>query len=295
VLPYNRDADWDALAVNDFGHINGPHQLFLNQGNSTFSLSPISTGLDVEMFGMGIAPTDINHDGIVDIAITNIGNPVFLVSDGVQNTTWVNMAARYGLFATEERTTCWGIDWHDVNNDGHEDLWMGCGPLPIHGADSPIPNPPNQPDALYLWENDTFVDVSSAWGIDSHTNTRGGGFADLDGDGCWELLRVPRDGEVEIFRPNCPIENQWVDIRLHDGIGNNGIGATVTVYANQQSWTDWMVGGGASFSTFFPQELHFGLGTVSSEGVDVQVQWADGSSSLHPNIPLQQKHTLYKP
>ena len=287
VLPYIHSTDWDILSINDFGHINHPHQLFSNQGNGQFALEAANHGLDVEMFGMGVAATDINHDGIPDPFITNIGQPAFLVSDGHH---WVNMAVRYGLIPTEERYTCWAVDWHDVNNDGHEDLWTGCGPLPIHSIDSPIPNPPNQPDALFLWTEDGFVDISEEWGLDRRSNTRSGGFADLNNDGCWELIRVPRDGEMEIFNGTCPSEYNWLDIRLQDG--HQGIGATVQVHYKDQTWTDWMVGGGSSFATYLPQELHFGLGTADQ--VDITVTWKDGSIQILKDVAVNQKLQIQK-
>ena len=69
----------------------------------------------VPMFGMGVAQADINEDRLPDLFVTNIGNPVQLISseDG-----WIDMALAMGLGLNEEQSTCWGADWHDVNNDG---------------------------------------------------------------------------------------------------------------------------------------------------------------------------------
>lgn len=283
-LPINTDQYWDLFSVNDFGMINGGHQVFWNQAGETFALSEESLGLAHEMFGMGLAVADINHDQRPDLSITNIGSMVSLLSD---NGIWYDSALNFGFEATEERHTSWGIDWGDINNDGHLDLWVGYGPLPING-DPDFYNPSDQPDALFLWTENGYQDVSSSWGIDRLSNTRAGGFADLDRDGCLELIRVAIDGEAEIFRGQCA--NNWLSIRLDDG--NNGIGSQIEVIGEENSQTDWMMAGGTSFAIFFPLETHFGLGSQSM--VDIIVTWTDGTEQQLTSISANQNLVITK-
>ena len=58
--------------------------------------------------------------------------------------------------------------------------------------------------------NDTYLDMAQEWGVDSKGNTRAGGFADLNNDGCWELIQVPLDGPVEIFLQNAQAIIGWI-------------------------------------------------------------------------------------
>ena len=276
-LPLNGDVYWDLFSVNDFGMLNGGHQVFWNE-QGTLSLSTEILGLEREMFGMGLAVTDLNADQRPDLSISNIGNIVSLLSD---SGTWYDSALSFGFEATEDRHTCWGIDWGDVNNDGQMDLWLGCGPLPLNG-DPNFYNPQSQPDALFVWTPEGYQEVASSWAIDSHSNTRAGGFVDLNRDGCLDLIRVAVDGPAEIFEGTC--SGNWINIRLNDGM--HGIGSQIEVITEATRQTAWMMAGGTSFATFLPLERHFGLGT--SQSVDLRITWADGFIQTLSNIEVNQ-------
>ena len=284
MLPFQQQTDWDLLIVNDFGHVNGGHQLF-SLDNGQFSAIPAGHGLDIGMYGMGIDATDINDDLIPDVLITNINDPVMLVS---QADFWVDTTLSMGLEAIDELQVCWGVDWYDVNNDGHEDVWIGCGPLLF--AEVEPESFLEQPDALYLWTPEGYKDVAPSWGIDATTNTRGGGFADFNNDGCAELIRVARTGPAEMYAGRCPADNHWLDIRLDDG--NRGIGATVIATTNNTRQVRWITAGGTSLATFLPQVAHFGFGADRRlKTVDIQVRWRDGSVSDY-TVDVDQQITL---
>ena len=140
----------------------------MNDGG--FQAEPSGHGLDIGMYGMGIDAADINNDLIPDLLITNINTPVLLTS---QDDFWVNSTLSLGFDFIKEREVCWGVDWYDINNDGHEDVWIGCGPLLFAGQDPEFPPILEQPDALYLWTPDGFQEVATDWGIDTTTSTRG--------------------------------------------------------------------------------------------------------------------------
>ena len=79
-----------------------------------------------------------------------------------------------------------------MSNDGHEDLWVGCGPIEHPDSNIFTDSPSEQLSALFLWTEDGFVDVAPDWGVDRTNNTRGGGFVDINLDGCAEeVARVP--------------------------------------------------------------------------------------------------------
>ena len=288
-LPFRNSINWDLLVVNDFGHVNGGHQLYRLDGGN-YTIEEPNHGLDIGMFGMGIDATDLNNDRIPDVLITDIGNPALLLSIG---DTWVNSALQLGFEFPEDREVCWGVDWYDINNDGSEDVWIGCGPLLYADQDQEYPAQLEQPDALYLSTSSGFEDVSANWGIDRTTNTRGGGFVDLDNDGCAELVRVARNGPAEIFIGQCPKENRWIDIRLDDE--NAGVGATITVDDGQNTQIRWMTAGGTSLATYLPLQVHFGFGALSEDAtIAVQVTWRDGTTTDFLALEIDQRVTLRK-
>jgi enediyne biosynthesis protein E4 len=81
-LDYDRDGWQDILLVNGADwpghkreHKSEPStlKLYRNNRNGTFSDVTRSAGLDVEMYGMGVAIGDYDNDGYPDILITCVG------------------------------------------------------------------------------------------------------------------------------------------------------------------------------------------------------------------------------
>lgn len=287
-LPFLQGERWDLLLINDFGQINGGHQL-LKIVDDGFQTIPEGHGLDVAMHGMGVDATDLNDDKIPDLFITDIDRPMLLTSSG--DGIWAQSALAYGFELQADQEVCWGVDWYDVNNDGHEDVWIGCGPL-VYADGEESDSPLEQPDALFLWTAEGFVDVASEWGVAVETSTRGGGFVDLNDDGCAELIRVARNGPSEIFVGDCPEQNAWLDIELNDE--NAGVGATIVVSDGDREQIRWMRAGGTSIAMFLPQRVHFGFGNMQSLNVDVEVTWNDGTVSQFLDVSTNQRVTLGK-
>ena len=77
-LDYDGDGWQDILLVNGMdwpGHKRqrSTLRLYRNNRNGTFTDVTRKTGLDVEMYGMGVAVGDYNNDGFPDVLITCIG------------------------------------------------------------------------------------------------------------------------------------------------------------------------------------------------------------------------------
>src|SRR5690242_21812271 len=71
-LDYDADGWQDILLVNSMdwpGHVRqrSTPKLYRNNRNGTFSDVTHEAGLDVEMYGLGVAVADYNNDGVADI------------------------------------------------------------------------------------------------------------------------------------------------------------------------------------------------------------------------------------
>ncbi|MFM2000076.1 MAG: hypothetical protein RL204_2023, partial [Bacteroidota bacterium] len=114
-LDFNNDLWADLFVINDKQTRNS---LYLNS-NGEFSDVSVESGTDHLMESMSNSPCDFDHDGDLDIYITNgpFGN-VFLRNDNGQ---FVDIAPELGMTVG---TLCWGALWIDYDADGWEDLYI---------------------------------------------------------------------------------------------------------------------------------------------------------------------------
>jgi len=80
-LDYDADGWQDILLVNSMdwpGHKRqrATMKLYRNNRNGTFTDVTQPAGLDVEMYGMGVAVGDYNNDGFPDVFISCVAEPV---------------------------------------------------------------------------------------------------------------------------------------------------------------------------------------------------------------------------
>ena len=124
-LDYDRDGWQDILLINGTdwpGHKKRRTtlQLYHNNGNGTFTDVTTHAGLDVEMYGMGVAVGDYNNDGFPDILITCVGQNRLFRNTG--KGTFVDVTNSSGLGKREGFST--SALWFDYDRDGLLDLFV---------------------------------------------------------------------------------------------------------------------------------------------------------------------------
>ncbi|GAO41516.1 VCBS repeat-containing protein [Flavihumibacter petaseus] len=97
-------------------------RLYRSDGDKTqpcFTDVTIAAGLGAEGFGLGVAVSDLNHDGYPDLYISNdyISNDLLLINNrngtfSDRNNQWITQTSLNGM----------GVDIADVNNDGWTDI-----------------------------------------------------------------------------------------------------------------------------------------------------------------------------
>ncbi len=170
---YCDPANYDAPSVDT---------LYRNNGDGTFTDISISAGLEAHPgTGLGIACTDFNNDGRIDIFVANDGRP---------NALWINLgegrfrneAWERGCAVDEEgkAKAGMGVMAADVNDDGFFDIIV-C-------------NLRRESDSLFInSDGKFFVDGTAAAGLRAPTRrfTRFGlGLVDFDNDGLLDLFEA---------------------------------------------------------------------------------------------------------
>ena len=278
----NLDFVQDLYIVNDFGMYVQPNQLFF--GDETGSLTPKSNyGIDIGMYGMGLAVGDINNDNYPDFTVTDWGRNWLFLSDGYGQ--WYDDTISSGFVAqSDTQQVGWGIELHDFDNDSDVDAWVGYGYLSMDAEEQEsfdslgLYNTRYQPDALFLQEEGQFTDVASDWGIDRESITRGGIWADINDDGFLDFISTAIDGPVEAYLANCDDSN-WLRIKLHQPgtLNTSAVGARIKVFTESKTQLRWVLAG-TSLSSSGPVEAHFGLG--DAERIErIQIVWPDQTVS----------------
>jgi hypothetical protein len=182
--------------------------LYRNQGGASFQDVTAGSGLDVPIYGMGVAVGDYDNDGWVDVLITSVGgNRLFRNrADG----TFLDVTRSAGVAGdTNDWSTC--AAWLDYDNDGDLDLFVGNYIRWSREIDSEVGyklvgigraygQPTNFEGAFpRLYRNDgsgTFTDVSADAGVQVRNTATGVPMAkplgvapvDLDNDGWMDLV-----------------------------------------------------------------------------------------------------------
>jgi hypothetical protein len=219
-LDYDADGWQDILLINGMdwpGHKQqrSTLKLYRNNRNGTFTDITKSAGLDIEMYGMGVAVGDYNNDGFPDIFISCVGQNRLFRNTG--KGSFVDVTRSSGIFGRQGLST--SALWFDYDRDGFLDLFV-CNYVrwsPEHdvfcsldGAHKSYCTPEAyRGDTCWLFHNrgnGTFEDVTASSGVfDSSSKSLGVAMLDYDQDG-WPDLLVANDTQ-----PNKLYRN------LHDG------------------------------------------------------------------------------
>jgi hypothetical protein len=124
-LDYDRDGWQDILLINGAdwpGHKRqrSTLKLYRNNRNGTFSEVTRAAGLDIEMYGMGVAVADYNNDGFPDILITCVGQNRLFKNTG--KGTFLDVTSTSGLGGRHAFST--SAVWFDFDRDGLLDLFV---------------------------------------------------------------------------------------------------------------------------------------------------------------------------
>ncbi|MCB9190680.1 MAG: VCBS repeat-containing protein [Flavobacteriales bacterium] len=290
---FDFDYDPDLILANDFGQWVLPSTVFENQGQTPMLDVGQQVGMDMQIYGMGIAIGDYDRDSDLDYYQTNLGRNV--LSNNQQGVfTDVTTAANVENDSVGQLlVTSWGTFFFDADNDGWPDLFVGNGQ--IDAADI-IANVLQDSNKLYLNNGDnTFSDITATANVGSVQRARGAAYGDLNNDGKLDIVvqnvhEYFDSTNVEIYA-NISVSGNWLGVKLRGVLSNrDAFGSRVRVVVDGVS-TVAEVDGGSSHASQNSSIVHFGLGT-STMADSVIVTFPSGIEQYLVDVTANQTVTV---
>jgi hypothetical protein len=230
-IDYDADGWPDILLINGMDWPGHKRQrstlsLYRNNRNGTFTDVTRAAGLDVELYGMGVAVGDYNNDGFADILITCVGQNRLFRNTGKGTFVDVTMAAGLGGRAAFSTSAL----WFDFDRDGLLDLFV-CNYVKwtperdvfcsLDGKHKSYCTPEAyRGDTCWLFHNrgnGTFEDVTARCGIfDTSSKSLGVTMIDADVDG-WPDLFVANDTQPNKLYRNLR-DGTFKDVAVEAGL-----------------------------------------------------------------------------
>ncbi|PYX38383.1 MAG: CRTAC1 family protein [Acidobacteria bacterium] len=305
-LDYDGDGWQDIILINGMdwpGHKRHRTtlRLYRNNRNGTFSDVTRKAGLDVEVYGMGVAVGDYNNDGFSDILVTSVGQNRLFRNTG--KGTFLEVTRSSGLAGRQGFST--SALWFDFDRDGLLDLFV-CNYVkwsPEHDVFCSLDAKHKSyctPEAYrgetcWLFRNrgdGTFEDVTAKSGIfDSSSKSLGAAIVDYDRDG-WPDLLVANDTQPNKLYRNMH-DGTFKDVAVEAGIAfsaegkaragmgvdvadfnNSGtVGVAITNFDNEMTGLYRAVGNGI----YEDVSMQAGIGLASKNSLGFGCAFLDGN------------------
>ena len=300
-LPITTDDNWQAI-FHDFNtdgfldiYFNmdfTANELWLNNGDNTFTDIASITKTDTAFNEMGMTLGDFDNDGDLDVYATNI------TTDGKYNVFLKNISQGNSLGFEEVAKSLgvsdsgwdWGTTFFDANNDGWVDLGATNGYLSFTA------------DRSKLWLNqngESFSDISNSSNFNDDLFATSLLAFDMDRDGDLDLLQTLKENESTAqplvlykngLNTSTATSNYLVIKPRMTGQNHFSIGATVSIKTGELQMMR-LITAGTSFYGQEPSEAFFGV--ADNDIIDeLRIRWPDNTITVLEKVAANQVLTI---
>ena len=233
---------------------------------------------------MGIAVSDYNNDGLVDLFFSNVGStpPTFIVTGDLRDDQYFNrkwiMFKNLGGFKFQDVAEevkladyefSWGAIFEDLNLDGLDDLIV---------SENYISFPPHKPKFLRLPgrvlvqnENNEFAAIEKQAGVENYRYSISPIAADFNQDGAPDFIHANIGGKSKAFISKKPLGN-FLKVKLPNNVKSTGARVMLRRSDGKTLHQRWVVGEGLCSDS--SHTLIFGLANNSVS--ELEVRYLDG-------------------
>ncbi|PYY16819.1 MAG: CRTAC1 family protein [Acidobacteria bacterium] len=292
---YDNDGWPDLYVANDAG----PNYLYHNRHDGTFEEMGLISGAALsgdgqEQGSMGADFGDIDHDGKLDIFVTNFTEEPDTLYRNLGTQGFADISWNAGIAQSTYPYVGWGTAFFDMDNDGWDDIFVANGHVYPQMDQVKGGVPYRQPLQLLRNKRDkTFQDVTALSGLDKLPlqSRRGAAFGDVNNDGKVDVLLMNVGEPPTLLLNRTESSNHAVLFKLVGSKSNKAaIGARVTVTAGDLTQFR-EVRAGASYLSQNDLRLHFGLGAQTSMNA-VEVAWPSGIKERYSDLPGDTIYTI---
>jgi hypothetical protein len=270
-----------------------PSWLFRNQKDGTFRQEGLERGValsedGMEQAGMGIAASDYDLDGSLDILKTHFSDDTNVLYRNDGKGYFEDATIRSGL-GVETRYVGWGAGIVDLDNDGLPDLFLVTGSV-YPEVEKQLPAYPFRTPRLVFRNlgNGRFEELieEAGSGVAATHTSRGCAFGDFDNDGDVDVLVMNMNEPPSLLRNDVSGGGHWLKVLLVGTTSNrSAIGARVTARYGDKSQAQ-EVQAQSSFYSTNDRRLHFGLGTAAQ--AELTIRWPSGSTEKIASVAADQ-------
>jgi len=279
-IDFNSDGNPDIFVTNES---NQNENLYLNNGDTTFSIASVPSLLNLGGSTAGSNWEDIDNDGDLDVLLVNWSNQLnhLLINNGDGTFTNVNAEP----FSTDFNNS-FGSSLGDIDNDGDLDIFIA----------NAFTGSSRTTNYLYINNGDgTFFRDTGIVATDLGW-TYGCAFGDFNKDGWLDLFLAKcfNENENNTLYKNNGGGNNWITLNLEGIISNKtAIGAEVklktTIFGNS-FWQTRRVAGQNGYCGQNLQ-LHFGLGDALK--IDsLVIKWPSGIKQNVDGLDINEFHSI---
>jgi enediyne biosynthesis protein E4 len=286
---FDGDGWVDIFVAND----STPNFLYHNNGNGTFTEVGFESGTALDKNGneqgcMGVTLGDYDHDGLLDLFITNFDDEYNVLYRNVGRGSFADVSYEAEVATISLPYVGWGTKFFDFDNDGWIDLFVA------NGHAYPQRDRYRQRKLLYRNNRDgTFTEIAAQSGsaLMEERASRGTAFGDIDNDGDVDIVVNDLDSAAQLLRNDGGNKNNWIAVKTIGTKSNrNGIGAKVKVVSGDLTQIDEVRSGG-SYISQSDFKLHFGLEKRTVVDL-IQVRWPSGVVDTLTNVPVNKVVTV---